>query len=392
MTPGERLSSEADSLLDGLTVRYDPSSVSLVMHKGELSPPLSSNPSKSPKTTAVSAASASISSSAYEYVHKDLFTGRSLSYSVPPDLLSVLPPKDLPRKLAPSCAVVGNSGSLLDSSHGKAIDRASHIFRFNNAPTAGFENHVGSRTDFRVVQTRFLRSLLSRDPADRKRGWRPDTKQSILVWSHYAQDIYVQVARIFQRISIYYVSRGLVGNVRTLYGELRYRFEDLGVSSSLKMNAQTMASHALGGSQETSAPPASLHHIRHLLQEPAAMKGKEFSLERLEQIDKMADQRLDDVEPRVAAEEPPLEFIAATFALQMCEKVHLYGFDQFDGAGHDENGEMKRHSRAGPYYTREGLDKVFGIEDGYHVDEDERAVQNAILELLRIKSFIETHH
>ena len=67
------------------------------------------------------------------------------------------------------------------------------MLRFNNAPTLGFERHVGGRTDFRLVEPRFLRSLLSRDPYDRRKAWRPSAHESMLVWSPYAQDLYVQV-------------------------------------------------------------------------------------------------------------------------------------------------------------------------------------------------------
>ena len=39
MTPAERLLAEAATLLDGLTVRYPPSAVSVVMHVGGLNAP-----------------------------------------------------------------------------------------------------------------------------------------------------------------------------------------------------------------------------------------------------------------------------------------------------------------------------------------------------------------
>eukprot|EP00239_Pterosperma_sp_CCMP1384_P007020 CAMPEP_0197856668 /NCGR_PEP_ID=MMETSP1438-20131217/29007_1 /TAXON_ID=1461541 /ORGANISM="Pterosperma sp., Strain CCMP1384" /LENGTH=513 /DNA_ID=CAMNT_0043472199 /DNA_START=209 /DNA_END=1747 /DNA_ORIENTATION=- len=221
MTPEERLAQEAGSLLDGLTVRYDPGTVSLVMH------------------------SKAMSSTPNEFHHRDSFSGKSNVYSVPPDLQAMLPPDDFSKKYS-SCAVVGNSAQLLESSHGNDINRADAVFRFNNAPTEDFETHVGSNTDFRVAETKFLRSLLARSPANRQKVWKPSTKQTLLVWSEYAQDLYVQVARLYSRISIYYLSRALVGDVVTLYGELRSRFEDLGVSSTLTQDPEQMAMATLG--------------------------------------------------------------------------------------------------------------------------------------------------
>ncbi|KAM9296367.1 CMP-N-acetylneuraminate-beta-galactosamide-alpha-2,3-sialyltransferase 2-like [Gastrophryne carolinensis] len=45
-----------------------------------------------------------------------------------------------------TCAVVGNSGNLKGSHHGKKIDSHTIIIRMNKALTAGFEEDVGSRT------------------------------------------------------------------------------------------------------------------------------------------------------------------------------------------------------------------------------------------------------
>lgn len=49
-----------------------------------------------------------------------------------------------------SCAVVGSSGSMLRHNYGKEIDRHTAVIRFNEAPTRGFERHVGSRTTLRL--------------------------------------------------------------------------------------------------------------------------------------------------------------------------------------------------------------------------------------------------
>ena len=49
-----------------------------------------------------------------------------------------------------SCAVVGSGGGLQGSGHGARIDRADAVFRFNNAPVAGFGADVGNRTTFMV--------------------------------------------------------------------------------------------------------------------------------------------------------------------------------------------------------------------------------------------------
>ena len=52
-----------------------------------------------------------------------------------------------------SVAVVGSSGNLLDHLYGEDIDKHDVIIRFNQARVEGYEKHVGSRTDIRVMNT-----------------------------------------------------------------------------------------------------------------------------------------------------------------------------------------------------------------------------------------------
>jgi hypothetical protein len=49
-----------------------------------------------------------------------------------------------------TCAVVSNSGALSSRESGKDIDAHDIVFRFNTAPTQGFEDYVGNKTDYRV--------------------------------------------------------------------------------------------------------------------------------------------------------------------------------------------------------------------------------------------------
>eukprot|EP00243_Klebsormidium_subtile_P012901 TRINITY_DN8163_c0_g1_i1.p1 TRINITY_DN8163_c0_g1~~TRINITY_DN8163_c0_g1_i1.p1 ORF type:complete len:391 (+),score=35.35 TRINITY_DN8163_c0_g1_i1:61-1233(+) len=54
------------------------------------------------------------------------------------------------------CAVVGNSGDLLDHAHGADIDGFDTVIRFNAAPTKGYEEHVGRKTTIRILNMDFL--------------------------------------------------------------------------------------------------------------------------------------------------------------------------------------------------------------------------------------------
>ena len=53
-----------------------------------------------------------------------------------------------------SCAVVGSSGQLLARQYGAWIDTHDAVFRSNVAPTIGFENAVGNKTNVRVCNGR----------------------------------------------------------------------------------------------------------------------------------------------------------------------------------------------------------------------------------------------
>lgn len=65
--------------------------------------------------------------------------------------------------IAGSCAVVSSSGVLRQHNHGIAIDNANLVMRFNDAPIAGWEENVGFRDDFRLVNEKVLDQWFDRD-------------------------------------------------------------------------------------------------------------------------------------------------------------------------------------------------------------------------------------
>jgi hypothetical protein len=66
-----------------------------------------------------------------------------------------MPDTDLPEGAHGSCAVVGNGGVNLLAHHGAAIDAHHAVFRFNDGPTDGWEDWVGSKTTYRLVRPSF---------------------------------------------------------------------------------------------------------------------------------------------------------------------------------------------------------------------------------------------
>lgn len=50
-----------------------------------------------------------------------------------------------------SCAIVGNSGSLLENYHGDNIDSHDFVIRFNQAEILNYEKFVGTKTNLRIL-------------------------------------------------------------------------------------------------------------------------------------------------------------------------------------------------------------------------------------------------
>ncbi|KAK1311265.1 hypothetical protein QJS10_CPA08g01505 [Acorus calamus] len=68
----------------------------------------------------------------------------------------------LPRRYS-SCAVVGNSGILLRSEHGRLIDSHEAVIRLNNARAAGFGRHVGEKTTIAFINSNILHLCARRE-------------------------------------------------------------------------------------------------------------------------------------------------------------------------------------------------------------------------------------
>ena len=68
-----------------------------------------------------------------------------------------------------SCALVGNSGNLLDKEYGDFIDSHDFIIRCNEARTKDYEKYVGSRTDIRIVNCHMFEAALENTTMDLNR-------------------------------------------------------------------------------------------------------------------------------------------------------------------------------------------------------------------------------
>ncbi|XP_078697001.1 beta-galactoside alpha-2,6-sialyltransferase 2-like [Branchiostoma floridae x Branchiostoma belcheri] len=77
---------------------------------------------------------------------------------------SILPEESLEKLVHfNSCAVVSSSHGLRLHTYGKEIDSHDAVLRFNCAPTQGFEQFVGNRTDIRLVNTQIPGRYFKKD-------------------------------------------------------------------------------------------------------------------------------------------------------------------------------------------------------------------------------------
>ncbi|MCD7470494.1 hypothetical protein HAX54_010413 [Datura stramonium] len=101
---------------------------------------------------------------------QDWFRNRKLPKDVMADLVNTVKvPIDRhngkvgSEKRYKSCAVVGNSGILLNSAYGELIDSHEAVIRLNNARTGGFEHRVGSKTTLSFVNSNILHLCARRE-------------------------------------------------------------------------------------------------------------------------------------------------------------------------------------------------------------------------------------
>ena len=188
-----------------------------------------------------------------------------------------------------TCAVVGNSGVLLSSKQGKEIDDNEAVFRINYAPTDGYEDDVGSRTDFDFVNLQHVKPFIA--GRTRLGGSIPESSRAAL------RNTTLVLFEIFNPFARYHYYAPLLKRLETarLSGVGN---EHVAVGSSAIVVSPEIIAHAfklweaIKRSVELGSVFAGFHSKRF---KPKPMSG----------------------------------VFATTFALHSCEKVSLYGFSPY---------------------------------------------------------------
>ena len=108
----------------------------------------------------------------------EFFRRQQLDQYLPEKPLSLL------RESFKTCGVVSSAGSLLGSNLGDHINKNDYVIRFNNAPTHGFEKHVGTKTSLRIVNSQVVGKPEFRflDESASLRTRKLFSKSPVLVW------------------------------------------------------------------------------------------------------------------------------------------------------------------------------------------------------------------
>ncbi|KAK3235957.1 glycosyltransferase 29 protein [Cymbomonas tetramitiformis] len=123
-----------------------------------------------------------------------------------------------------SCALVGNARSLLSIRQGSVIDGHDAVMRINQAETTGYEEHIGERTTWRLLNHKWA-ELYKRMPD------LPLEANTTLLFSRTSLGDFIKVARVVHarrpEVKMKLVTRVAVDRVGGLLRQLRSRVEEV---------------------------------------------------------------------------------------------------------------------------------------------------------------------
>uniref|UniRef100_A0A061S202 beta-galactoside alpha-(2,6)-sialyltransferase n=1 Tax=Tetraselmis sp. GSL018 TaxID=582737 RepID=A0A061S202_9CHLO len=150
------------------------------------------------------------------------------------ELNQILPEQDFRHQYG-SCALVGNSASLLQYQFGNEIDGHDVVMRFNDAPTRGFEESVGRRCTFRAVTYEHVRLLMGTSrggAADKERhkdkGALKAGARTVLILPGTPVRFYTEMRRKFPENIIMFMAPEVGRSSRALYQSVVDRLRLLG--------------------------------------------------------------------------------------------------------------------------------------------------------------------
>eukprot|EP00238_Polyblepharides_amylifera_P013759 CAMPEP_0196598554 /NCGR_PEP_ID=MMETSP1081-20130531/94385_1 /TAXON_ID=36882 /ORGANISM="Pyramimonas amylifera, Strain CCMP720" /LENGTH=282 /DNA_ID=CAMNT_0041924263 /DNA_START=178 /DNA_END=1026 /DNA_ORIENTATION=- len=146
------------------------------------------------------------------------------------DLNDVLPQGEF-RHRHRTCAVVGNSRRMLTDQSGPFIDSMDAVLRFNEAPTKGFEAHVGKRTTYRAMHYTYLKALITAK-SDRTGRKAPTGGKTVVLYGELSVPSYIELIRRYPENLNYIIGPSVRIASKSLHKKVKERMILLGSSSS----------------------------------------------------------------------------------------------------------------------------------------------------------------
>ena len=136
----------------------------------------------------------------------------------------LVPVDGKPERRFATCALVGNARSLLKKSHGKDIDAHDAVMRLNQATTLGFEKHVGKKTTFRLINSKWASAYTTSNKLQLE-------KNVTLVVSRTDWKAFLRIARNLKNkrrdVSSVLLSREAVNKAGEVLREMKRRMEGI---------------------------------------------------------------------------------------------------------------------------------------------------------------------
>mmetsp|Transcript_22773 Transcript_22773/g.63242 ORF Transcript_22773/g.63242 Transcript_22773/m.63242 type:complete len:336 (-) Transcript_22773:338-1345(-) len=146
------------------------------------------------------------------------------------EINQVLPEEDFVHHYS-SCALVGNSASLVQYQFGNEIDSHDVVLRFNDAPTRGYEEHVGRRCTFRAITQEHVRLLMGVAKPGAEKGHKEKTKpgaRTLLMMPDNPMRFYSEMRHKFPENVIMYISPEIGLGSQKIYDSVVERLAGLG--------------------------------------------------------------------------------------------------------------------------------------------------------------------
>jgi len=148
-------------------------------------------------------------------------TGHMESYEIPLEMGSVLPDA-CPSYKFRTCAVVGNSGTMLFEKFGDDINRHEMVYRFNQAPTRDWEIYVGNHTMFESLNAKFAHQLMRAEPGWK---WRDPLAVYIMFEPLKLQEAYVTIRNKYPQLDALLFGPEFFVKAHQIYDQMQMNLE-----------------------------------------------------------------------------------------------------------------------------------------------------------------------